>query len=390
MRKTHLFIYFLLLFGCLPIIAQNININGTVKDASDSEPLIGVSIIVKGTSIGTVTDFDGNYSLSAPSNGTLVFTYVGYTPQETAVKNRKNINITMVGDAQNLDEVIVVGVSMKKSDLTGAVGSVSSKVLEEKPVTSINQALEGRVAGVLINSAAKPGDDSSIKIRGINTINGATDPVYVVDGLVLDNFGGGFNSINMNDVASIEILKDASSTALYGSRGANGVVLITTKKGKSGEGKINYDGWVGVRSYANMPKTMNSKQLFELRRDAAVNSYKANYPNATDADLNSFIQNRVMTAYNPTSGGGGFVFGQYELDAYNDPNFKDNDWMGAVTRDGIEQNHALSFSGGTDKGSYFLSFGYSNQQGMLKKLSDTKYSGRINADYNIKTWLKVG
>ncbi|MDP4239888.1 MAG: TonB-dependent receptor [Bacteroidota bacterium] len=390
MRKTQLLIFSLLLFCFLPMVAQNIMIDGTVTDASTSESLIGVSVVVKGTTSGTVTDFNGNYKLSVPANATLVFGYIGYASQEIAVKNRKSIRVAMVSDAQKLEEVVVVGASMKKSDLTGAVGSVSSKVLEEKPVTSINQALEGRTAGVLVNSAAKPGDDSSIKIRGINTINGATDPIYVVDGIVLDNFGGGFNSINLDDVASIEVLKDASSTALYGSRGANGVILITTKRGEKGEGKITYDGWMGVRSYANMPKTMNSRQLFELRRDAAINSYKANYPSATDADLNAFIQNRVMTAYNPTNKGGGFVFGQYELDAYNNPNFKDYDWMGAVSQDGVEQNHVLNFTGGSDKGSFYLSFGYSNQQGMIKKLSDTKYTGRINADYAIKPWLKVG
>lgn len=391
MRKTHLFIYLLLLLSYLPVIAQNININGIVKDASNSDPLIGVSIIVKGTTIGTVTNLYGNFSLSVPANSTLIFSYIGYVAKEVDVKNQKNISVLMSSDTQNLDEVIVVGASMKKSDLTGAVASVSSKVLQEKPVTSINQALQGRVAGVLINSGAKPGDDSSIKIRGINTINGATDPIYVVDGLVMDNFGGGFNSINLNDVASVNILKDASSTALYGSRATNGVVLITTKKGKSGEGKVSYDGWLGSRSYAKMPTAMNSKQLFELRRDAAINSYKANYPNASDADLNTYIQNRVMTAYNPTNASsGGFVFGQYELDAYNDPNFQDYNWLNEVTRNGIEHNHSLSFTGGSDKGSYYLSFGYSDQEGMLKKLSDTEYTGRINADYLIKSWLKVG
>lgn len=390
MRKAQFFILSLLLLCYLPMVAQNISIEGTVTDASTSESLVGVSVVVKGTTLGTITDTNGSYKLSVPADGTLVFGYIGYVSQEIPVNGRKNIRVAMVSDVQDLDEVIIVGASMRKSDLTGAVGSVSSKVLEEKPVTSVNQAIQGRVAGVLINSAAKPGDDSSIKIRGINTINGATDPVYVVDGMVMDNFGGGFNSINPNDVASIEILKDASSTALYGSRGANGVVLITTKKGKSGAGKVTYDGWYGVRSYAKTPEKMNSRQLFELRKDAAINSYKANYPNATSAELDAFIQNRVMTAYNPATGGGGFVFGQYELDAYNNPNFIDNDWMEEVTRDGVEQNHSLSFTGGSDKGSYFLSFGYSDQQGMLKKLSDTKYTGRINADHKIKTWLKVG
>lgn len=373
-----------------PFIQQQMVVSGKVTDSSGGGSLPGVNVVIKGTTTGTITDLEGNYKIDVEPNTVLVFSFIGFEKKEITVGTRPVINVSLTPDFISIDEVIIVGASMKKSDLTGAVGSVSSKVLEEKPVTSINQAIQGRVAGVLINSAAKPGDDSSIKIRGINTINGATDPVYVIDGMVMDNFGGGFNSINPNDVASIEILKDASSTALYGSRGANGVVLITTKKGKSGVGKVNYDGWVGVRSYANKPKTMNSKQLFELRRDAAINSYKANYPNATEADLNSFVQNRVMTPYNPTTGGGGFVFGQYELDAYNDPNFVDNDWMGAVTRQGIEQNHSLSFTGGTDKGSYFLSFGYSDQEGMLKKLSDTKYTGRINTDYKIKTWLKVG
>lgn len=145
--------------------------------------------------------------------------------------------------------------------MTGAVSSVSAKVLEEKPVTGINQALRGRVAGVLISNAAKPGDDATIKIRGINTINTTTDPIYVVDGLVMDNFGGGFNSINLNDVASIEVLKDASATALYGSRASNGVVLITTKKGKIGSGRITYDGWVGFQTEAKLPETMGTRDL---------------------------------------------------------------------------------------------------------------------------------
>jgi len=390
MRKTHLLIYFLLLFGCLPVIAQNININGTVKDASSSEPLIGVSIIVKGTTISTVTDFDGNYSLSAPSNGTLVLTYLGYTPQQVTVNSRKNINVAMVGDAQNLDEVIVVGVSMRKSDLTGAVGRVSGKVLQERPVTDINQALQGRVAGVLINSAGRPDQEASIKIRGINTINGSTDPIYVVDGLVMDNFGGGFKSINLNDVASIEVLKDASATALYGSRAANGVILVTTKKGTKGEGKVSYDGWVGARSYAKMPAQMNSKQLFDLRKDAAVNGFQARHSNATGAELQSFIDDRVMKPYVSGQKGSGFVFAQYELDAYNDPNFQDYDWLGEVTQNATEQNHSLSFSAGSDAGSFFMSLGYSDKKGLVKNLGEKNYTGRINADYNIKKWLKVG
>ena len=167
---------------------------------------------------------------------------------------------------------------MKKSDLTGAVASVSSKVLEEKPVTNVNQALQGRVAGVFISQPTRPTDDASIKIRGINTINGSTDPIYVIDGMVMDNSFSGFNAVNLNDVASIEVLKDASATALYGSRGSNGVVVITTKKGKKGEGKVSYDGWIGFQTYANTPKTMNTRQLFELRKEAYTNGYMQTNP----------------------------------------------------------------------------------------------------------------
>lgn len=390
MRKTHFLVICLLLFCCVTVSAQNNTVNGKVTEASTSEPLAGVAIRAEGTTVGTVTDYNGNFSLPVPANADLVVSFLGYKTKTVAVKNQTFIHVVMEESIQDLDEVIVVGISMKKSDLTGAVGTVSSKVLGERPVTNINNAIQGRVAGVLVNTAAKPGDDSNIKIRGINTINGSTDPIYVVDGLVMDNNNGGFNAINPNDVASIEILKDASATALYGSRAANGVVLITTKKGKNGEGKVNYDGWIGVRSYADTPKKMNSRQLFELRKDAAINGYRAKHPNATQSDLDAFVENRVMTAYNSTSGGGGFVFGQYELDAYNDPNFKDYDWLDQVTRNGVEHNHAISFTGGNDKGSFYFSLGYSNQEGMVKKLSDEKYSGRINADYSIKPWLKVG
>ncbi|MDR1813503.1 MAG: TonB-dependent receptor [Tannerella sp.] len=367
--------------------AQQITVKGTVTDTS--EPLIGVSIAVKGATSGTTTDADGNYIINVAPNATLIFSYIGYVSQEIAVNNRTVINVTLSENELALDEVVIVGVSMKKSDLTGAVGSVSSKVLEEKPVTNINQAIQGRVAGVFISNAAKPGDDASIRVRGINTIDGSTDPIYVIDGLVMDNHGRGFSSINLNDVASIEVLKDASSTALYGSRASNGVILITTKKGKAGEGRINYDGWISTQSYAKMPKTMNSRQLFELSRDAAMNSFDALHPDATAAERDAFLQNRVMQPYNGNAAEG-YVFSQWDIDAWNNPNFQDYNWLDAVTRDGFQQNHTLSFQGGSDKGSYYLSFGYSNEEGLIKKLSDTKYTGRINAEQSIKKWLKVG
>ena len=385
--KTVLTLLLFFMSGAIAF-AQSINVTGVVTDGLTKEPLTGVSVVVKGTTTGTFTDIEGRYSISAAKNAALVFSFLGFESKEVPVTG-EIINISLESQDFQIDEVVVVGAVMKKSDLTGAVSGVSGKVLQERPVTNINQALQGRVAGVLINSAAKPGDDSSIKIRGINTIDGKTDPIYVVDGLVMDNYGGGFNSVNLNDVASIEVLKDASATALYGSRAANGVILVTTKKGSKGEGRVNYDGWVGVRSYAKRPATMNSKQLFELRRDAASNSFMARHPNATQAEIDANMQNRIMTAYNPR-GGGGYVFGQYELDAYNNPNFKDYDWLDEVTRDAVEHNHVLSFTGGSDKGTYYLSFGFSDQQGMVKKMGSKNYTGRVNIDFNVKPWLKVG
>lgn len=387
MKRNRLIWFFSLLFCCTLLAAQSITVEGTVTGNLDSEVLIGASISVKGTTMGTVTDIDGKYSLSVPSDAILVFSYLGYETEEVAVRNRSLINVSLKTSSQDLEEVVVVGTILKKSDLTGAVSSVSAKVLEEKPVTSINQALQGRVAGVLISNAAKPGDDATIKIRGINTINTTTDPIYVVDGLVMDNFGGGFNSINLNDVASIEVLKDASATALYGSRASNGVVLITTKKGKIGSGRITYDGWVGFQTEAKLPETMGTRDLFELRKEAAMNSFTARHPEATVDEIDAFLANRVMTPY-VKDGSGGYVFAQYEFDAYeNNDNY---DWLDAVTRTGVEQNHALSFSGASEKGAYYLSFGYSNKKGMVKNLGDTRYNGRINSDYSIKSWLKVG
>lgn len=387
-RNRRIYFSFLFMFCCTLMMAQNKIVKGTVTGYPEAEVLIGASVSVKGTSQGTITDIDGKYSISIPSDAVLVFSYLGYATKEVPVKNQAVLNVSLQSSAQDIEEVIVVGTSLKKSDLTGAVTSVSAKVLEEKPVTNINEALQGRVAGVFVSNAAKPGDDASIRIRGVNTINSTTDPIYVVDGLVMDNWGGGFNSVNLNDVASIEVLKDASATALYGSRASNGVILITTKKGKVGKGSVTYDGWVGFQTNAKLPETMDTKQLFELRKDAAMNSFDARYPNATDAERNQFLNNRVMTPYHQNDGSGGYVFAQYELDAYaNNDNYN---WLDEVTRTGFEQNHALSFSGASDKGSYYLSLGFADKKGMVEKLSDRKYNGRINADYLVKSWLKVG
>ncbi|SFK46468.1 TonB-linked outer membrane protein, SusC/RagA family [Porphyromonadaceae bacterium KH3CP3RA] len=375
--KSRKLIYLIFALLCsINLVAQKMEVTGKVIDEI-SNPIIGASVLEKGTTNGTVSDINGNFTLSVEKNSILSISYIGYLTREIEIAEGGSLEVILQEDTEVLDEVIIVGTSIRKSDLTGAVSSVSAEVLAEKPVTNINQALQGRVAGVFISSGARPSDDSQIKIRGINTINGSTDPIYVVDGMVMDNAYAGFNAVNLNDVASIEVLKDASATALYGSRGSNGVVLITTKKGRRGEGKVTYDGWVGIQNYAKVPKTMDTRQLFELRKEAYVNGYMQTNPNG---NVEEFIENEVM--------GSNRVFADYEFESYQ--NNRNYNWLDEVSRTGVQQNHLLSFSNASDRGAFYLSFGYSDNKGLIKKTGQEKYSGRINADQNIKPWLKVG
>lgn len=371
-RLLFLVLSFLFSIG---IQAQDITVKGVVTDET-SEPIVGATIRVGNTASGTVTDVDGNFSVQAKKGSMLTVSYVGYKAQTVKVAG-PSMNIVLKEDYNTLDEVVLVGTVMKKSDLTGAVVGVDSKTLRERPVNNVNEALQGKVAGVFINTPVRPTDDASIRIRGINTINGTTDPIYVVDGLVMDNSYSGFSAVNLNDVASIEVLKDASATALYGSRGSNGVVVITTKKAAKGEGKVTYDGWFGVQTYANTPKTMGTKDLFELRKEAYVNGYKQTNPNG---NVDDYINNTVM--------GSNKVFADYEFEAYK--NNTNSDWLDAVDRTGFQQNHMVSLSNGNDKGNFYISVGFMDNKGIIKKSEQKKYTARINADHMIKSWLKVG
>jgi TonB-linked SusC/RagA family outer membrane protein len=347
-----------------------------VDDTGLSLP--GVSVTIKGSKTGTVSDVNGNFSLNVEAGTMLVFTAIGFEPQELAAQTEP-MNITLKAANTTLNEVVVVGATFKKSDLTGSVSNVDSKTLLERPVTNINQGLQGRVAGVFIGGGAKPSDDATIKIRGINTINAGSSPIYVVDGLIMENNQGGFNSINLNDVSSVQILKDASATALYGSRGANGVVVITTKKGrkKSGDGVVTYDGWAGFNNFANMPSTLNADQLFQLRLDAYANGYMKDNPTANRQD---YIDNTLLKTNR--------AFSAQEFDTYN--NKKSFNWLDQVKRTGFQQNHAVSFSGGSEKSTFYLSFGYAGTKGLIQETNQNKYTGRFNADYDVKSWLKVG
>ena len=378
MKRKLLSLLVLMFIGVQAALAQN-DVTGQVVD-ENSEPLIGASVKVKGSSVGAPTDLDGNFTLKAEPGATLVVSYIGYETREVKVPASGKMKIILENDANQLDGVVVVGVLMKKSDLTGAVSHVDSEVLTQKPVTNINEALQGRVAGVNITRGITPSDDSSIKIRGTNTINSGSSPIYVVDGLVMDNQFGFYNSINVNDVESIEVLKDVSATALYGSRGANGVIVITTKKGRKGEGTVSYDGWVSFSTMGHRPETMSAQETFDLRAEAFMNGYIYNNPNSTAAERQAYWDDVIM--------GSNTVFSDEEFAGYRSG--KTYDWLDQVTKTGVEHNHSVSFSKGTDNSSIYLSLGYSGLDGVVKGTEQDKYYGRINAETYIKPWLKIG
>ncbi len=376
MKRKKLFILLALSLMYVQVMMAQTKIGGVVLDEM-SEPLMGASVVVKGSSTGVITDLSGEFSLAVNRGATLVVSYVGFKTREVKIPQTGRMKVVLESERITSDEVVVVGVSMKKSDLTGAVSHVDSKTLMEKPVTNINEALQGRIAGLSVVKGTSPSDDASIKVRGTNTINAGSSPIYVVDGLVMGNDFGFYNSINVNDVESIEVLKDASATALYGSRGANGVIVVTTKKGRKGEGEISYDGWIGFSAMGHRPETMSAQQLFELRTEAYANGYMYNNPTANRQD---YIDNTLMKT--------NIAFHDQEFEGYRSG--KSYDWLKQVTQTGVQHSHNVSFSKATDNASVYLSLNANNLDGVVKGTEQTKYSGRVNAEAKIKPWLKVG
>ena len=342
-----------LLMSVLPaasLLAQNIKVHGVVKDKT-GEAIIGATVKQQGTGVGTVTDFDGNFTLDVPANATLTVSYIGFTPQTVAVGGQSELSIFMSDDTQTLNEVVVIGYgTMRKSDLTGAVGSLSQKDMEA-PVTNIGQALQGKVSGLQVVDAGKPGDNVSIKIRGLGSINNC-DPLVVIDGVPTDL---GLNSLNMADVERLDVLKDASATAIYGSRGANGVVLITTKKGKEGKSTLSFAANFSIQNVTNVPDFLNASQYAALSNDMMNNAgYNAN-PLWAD----------------PSTVTGG------------------TDWVDELLRTGYVQNYTVSYSGGTDKSHYYVSGGLLNQTGTVRSVDYRRFTFQENADAQVMPWLKV-
>lgn len=374
---------------CVGAIAQDRRISGRVKDETGSG-LPGVTVVLKGSQQGTTTDSEGQYNIAVTgSNPTLVFSYVGYLSQEVVVGNRTSVDLSLKADDKTLDEIVVIGYgTTRKSDLTGAVATVKQAELQERPAPSLNQALSGRMPGVQVNTnSGRPGGRTTVRIRGFSSINSSNNPLYVVDGVFLpqgnqNQFSNAIDYINPNDIVSVEVLKDASSTAIYGARGANGVILVTTKKGKAGEGQVTYNADFSVNTIGpNRPQVLNAREYLATEDLAYANIAKydpAGWATGKYKNLDPIARRREYSAKFPG------VF-----DSNLNPLY-DTDWFKESTQNKLSQNHQLGFSGGNEKTQYSLSLGYRNDEGLLKTSYLRRYSGRFTIDDQVKKWLKIG
>lgn len=340
----------LLLLCLIPLwsVAQNITVKGIVKD-NFGEPVIGANVTEKGTTNGMITDLDGNFSLTVQKNATLVISYIGYITQEIAVKGNANLNITLKEDSKALEEVVVIGYgTARKSDVTGSIASVGGDKLREMPATNITYALQNRIAGVdMAQTSSQPGATMQIRIRGTRSLTASNDPLVVLDGIP---FMGNLSDINPGDIKSMDILKDASSTAIYGSRGANGVILITTNKGAQGTpAKFTYNGYVGAKSVFSKYPMMDGKKFAEMRK------YAGKFDNSLD-----------------------------ESDDVN------TDWQDLMYRTGMVTSHDVSVAGGTNQGSYSFGAAYYKDQGVIPTQNYTRYSLRGSFDQGVGKYFRFG
>lgn len=336
---------------CQTAFAQERTVSGTVTDKTGL-PVIGAAVIdAQNRTSGTLTDLDGNFSLNVSSGTSLEISFMGYKTVTVPVGDNDFLSVTLEDDTEFLDEVVVVGYgTVRKRDLTGAVSSVGNRDLKDSPVTNVGQALQGKVSGVYIVDAAKPGDNVSIKIRGLGTINDS-DPLVVIDGVPTDL---GLSSLNTADIDRIDVLKDASATAIYGSRGANGVVMVTTKRGSTGEGKVNVSANWAMQNVAYVPEMLNAAEYAAYSNDMLSAGGLATNPQWS----------------NPASLGEG------------------TDWLDEMFRTGFMQNYTVSYSGGNEKAHYYVSGGFMDQQGTVKTIGYRRFTFQNNNDAQVLKWLK--
>ena len=354
--------------------AQSRVLTGRVTDAGSGQGLPGVNVVVKGTTIGTYTGGDGSYSLEIPGeNAVLVFSFLGYVKQELSPAGKSTINVSLKEDSKALSEVVVVGYGVQDvKDVTGSVTSIKASAIENQPVQSFDQAMSGRAAGVQItNTSGLVADGVTVRVRGVGSISNSSQPLFVIDGVPmaqvdnLNTFNGGNGTrynpladLNPNDIESIEVLKDAAAAALYGSRAANGVVLVTTKRGKSGTAKVTYDFYTGYNEAANTPDLLNGDEFIAITNEKAANAGK------------------------------GVIAGNVDI---NEDGIPDRtNWLNEIFRKGVVQNHQLSLSGGSEKATYYGSVSYTDQDGFVKANSLQRGSARLNFDITPKEWLRAG
>ncbi len=363
LKPTFLFFMLMSLSG----FAQDKNISGTVQ--ADGAPLPGVSIVVQGTTRGTTTDFDGLYTISVSEGDVLLFSYIGFVAQQVTVGSQSAINVTLLEDASKLDEVVVVGYGVKRrADLTGSVSSLDAKTFEVQPVTTLEEGIQGRLSGVqVVQSSGQPGAGTSIRIRGVASLAGSSEPLFVIDGIPQFNSdvrdANGLSNIDPNEIASIEVLKDAASTAIYGSRAANGVVLITTKRGKAGEAVFRFSNNIGVQTVRNQLDLMSGQEYVDFVTEYYNNSI-------ADGDLTEADRDQA-------------------LGEIQDLGVANTDWQDELFRSAIRQNYSLSVSGGSEDSRYFVSLNYLDQEGAVLSTDFNRLALRINLDNNIGKRVKL-
>ena len=357
MKKIRTSLWFVILTMTLmlntahPAFAQQMTVKGTVTDTA-GEPMIGVTVMAEGTGIGAMTDLDGNYTINADGLGSLKFSYVGYVSQTVLINGRSVVNVVMQENSAVLDELVVIGYgTLKKSDLTGAVGSIGSKDIKDVPVNNVGQAIQGKIAGVNIVGGDKPGDNVTIKVRGLGSINNS-DPLVVIDGVPTDL---GLNSINPQDIERLDVLKDASATAIYGSRGANGVVMITTRKGVTGTSRV------GVSVNAAFSKVSKNIGLLDA----------AGYASLSNDMLSEAGHNTNPLWADPS-----------QLTA-------STNWVDQLLQTGVMQNYNVNYSGGNEKAHYYFSAGFLDQSGVVKNVNYRRFTFQTNNDVKLKSWLKL-
>ena len=406
MKKFKLSLAAGLLMLCACLSAQNVQVSGTVTDP-EGEPIPGAGVLVEGTTTGAATDLNGHFTLRAPASGTLVVSSLGFIEQRIPISGRTTINVVLEPDADMLDETIVVafGKSTREA-FTGSAKVLGDEKLALSQVANVTNALAGQVAGVqLTSTSGAPGSSASIIVRGISSINAGTAPLIVVDGMPYE---GDMNNIAPSDIESMTVLKDAASNALYGARGANGVIMITTKRGKQGQALVSFDAKVGVntRALQEYETISDPRAYYEQHYKALYNYYVASDGLGLSADEAYIRANENL--FNAAAGGLGyqtytFPAGQYAIgrngmfnpaatEGYVLGNFllKSDDWAGEVYRNGIREEYTLTVSGAQDKISFFSSLSYLNNNGITDKSDHRRLSARLKADYQAKDWLKVG